>query len=97
MNEEIIKTYSLEEELEFYDVEPDDYQILSDGSEGYFVVLFSNLDEEQNDKLRRMGYYKINGTDDLWWRRLENPFEIPDEKIIELHKFKKAQYKKYIL
>ena len=98
MNEEIIKTYSLEEELDFFDFEPDDYQILSDGSEGYFVVLFSNLDDENELLLKKIGYNKIS--DDFWWRKLEDSIQITDKKIIELkqqnfEKFKKLTIKKY--
>jgi len=97
MNEENISTYSLQEELEFFDLEPDDCQILSDGSEGYFLMLFSNLEEQQEITLKRLGYSKIQKTDDLWFKKIQDTVLITDEKIINLHEQKTEKYRKYII
>lgn len=76
-----------EQELLDLGIDYDDCQYLSDGSYGYFIILVSNLDEDQENKLMsHPDYFKL--LDDIWCRRLENPTEIPKELLEKILDFK---------
>lgn len=67
---------SFEDELDILGINYDDYQYLSDGSYGYFFILVSDLDDEQEKKLdEHPDYFSV--TDDVWCRRLESPSKLP--------------------
>ncbi|MBD3338099.1 MAG: hypothetical protein GF353_03250 [Candidatus Lokiarchaeota archaeon] len=81
---------NFEEELSLLGIDYDDCQYLSDGSYGYFFVLVSDLDEEQENKLEsHPDYTKL--LDDVWYRALQNPTEIPKELRNQIIDFKKAK------
>jgi len=74
----------IKETLEELNIPFDDIYCLSDGSYGYWTILTSNLEEEHEDFLLKLGFKQIES--DLWIKRIEGFEYIPSDKIIELRK-----------
>jgi len=74
----------VKEVIEELNVPFDDIYCLSDGTYGYWCILTSDLEEEQESILSGLGFKQIES--DLWIKRIEGPDSIPEYKIIELER-----------
>ncbi len=87
MNE--MKTFNIKESLNKLGIIPDDIQVISDGAQGYLVLLTSDLTNDEKYKIKNFGFKQIN--EELWYKPGDVSDEITWDQLFSILERKKDQ------
>ncbi|GAB63515.1 MAG: hypothetical protein DWB56_16945 [Candidatus Jettenia sp.] len=84
-----MKAFNIKESLNKLGIILDDIQIVSDGIQGYIVILTSNLVDDDKHKIVDLGFKQIN--EELWYKPGDVSDEITRDQLFSILERKKDQ------
>lgn len=84
-----MKSFNIKEVLDNLGIIPDDMQVVSDAGEGYFILLTSNLTEDDKHKLTNIGFEAVN--EELWFKPGDVSEEISIDQLFSILERKKER------
>lgn len=84
-----MKSFNIRDSLDKLEIIPDDIQVVSDGEQGYVILLTSNLTDDEKDKLAKLGFVAVN--EELWYKPGDVSDEITWDHLFSIFERKKDQ------